>query len=76
MCLTLAGTYSNKALSFMRTLWLTKISTSKYLFKFSLADYVEDPDTEDKQLCNICLDEIKVGKMLICGHIFHLRCLR
>lgn len=44
----------------------------------SLVDYVAE-DTENKQnmiICNICLDEIKVGKMLNCGHVFHLRCIK
>lgn len=27
-------------------------------------------------ICNICLDEIKIGKKLNCGHIFHLRCIK
>ena len=27
-------------------------------------------------LCGVCLDEIKTGKKLRCGHIFHLRCIK
>ncbi len=48
--------------------------------KFSLADYTlgteEGEDNQHAMLCNICLDEIKIGKKLICGHIFHLRCIK
>lgn len=51
----------------------------------NLADYTapkdvegENPDIKKSNLiiCNICLDEIKLGKMLNCGHIFHLRCIK
>mmetsp|Transcript_18737 Transcript_18737/g.13563 ORF Transcript_18737/g.13563 Transcript_18737/m.13563 type:complete len:96 (+) Transcript_18737:247-534(+) len=40
------------------------------------------PDVKEEELqgadnvCIICLEEIKVGKRLKCGHVFHLNCLR
>jgi hypothetical protein len=33
-------------------------------------------DKNNEVICNICLDDIKTGKMLNCGHIFHLRCIK
>lgn len=49
------------------------------LILFSLSDYLhgtEEGEDDTARLCNICLDEIKVGKKLLCGHVFHLRCIK
>jgi len=44
----------------------------------NLPDYVAIT-TEDKKeeiTCYICFEELKVGKKLNCGHVFHLRCIK
>jgi hypothetical protein len=47
----------------------------------NLPDFIvptnETPDNKNKELtCYICFDELKLGKKLNCGHIFHLRCIK
>lgn len=42
-----------------------------------LNDYVEDPTDNIAHSNNcICLEEVKVGKKLPCGHVFHLHCIK
>jgi hypothetical protein len=36
----------------------------------------EGGNKDEEKICNICLSTIEVGKMLHCGHIFHLSCLK
>ncbi len=33
-------------------------------------------DRKDGKVCIICLNEIENGKMLNCGHVFHLHCIK
>lgn len=43
----------------------------------NLSDFTaSEEEPKHYPICNICLDEIKVGKLLNCGHIFHLRCIK
>jgi len=42
----------------------------------NLVDYTVAPEETELSICNICLDEIKIGKILNCGHKFHLRCIK
>lgn len=50
--------------------------TNRYIN--NLSDYIVELEEDQNQnvICNICLDEIKIGKKLNCGHIFHLRCIK
>lgn len=42
-----------------------------------LNDYVEDPSDNIAHTNNcICLEEVKIGKKLPCGHVFHLSCIK
>lgn len=44
-----------------------------------LEDYVSNPENnnENKHVSNcICLEEVKLGKKLPCGHVYHLHCIK
>lgn len=47
---------------------------TKYIH--SMTDFDLTGEEDRVEICNICLDEIKLGKKLNCGHMFHLRCIK
>jgi hypothetical protein len=44
----------------------------------NLPDYtaITTEDKNEEITCYICFEELKVGKKLNCGHVFHLRCIK
>lgn len=46
------------------------------IVKFRLEDIDEKVLKNLDSTCLICLQEIKIGKRISCGHVFHLSCLK
>lgn len=64
----------------LKRIWLLGSSYSKYCRSLSVLEHIPkvsgDQLTEATATCSICLDGIKEGRQLPCGHCFHSACLR
>ncbi len=51
-------------------------SANKEINKPAENENISENEDNKSVTCNICLDKITSGKILNCGHIFHLRCIK